>query len=1140
MDQGALKLDMLVKDVITQFNSRIIYENKKHGTPVDASITTKVENSVLWFIIRNKDVNHNITVPLPQTKDNIVLIEQNEVKRAIHKFYLAQSSSTLEYIDVIQRIFTGSASGLVSEALLKKGSYLQQMAYAFNNNTLSVVIYRLQKCIDEVVNQMPLHETNMNSWMMNRRLLIVDPDFTALSSPVARHQYQVQKARKYFARGWTSIGLSDGSLADKNYILTTDLRYLSPFGMSHHNPQRNLYSTLGMKGDEMPLVRTQSMQVLADQGISRGGWNLFTLFADIPDVWEDQIMVDISHADKGITYEKRYQCFGGILVNEGQKIKRGQRLSISPDGQYTIFNLRTDGAFIDRISETVVSVGGRPHRAFNVIVKYVRKFKDGVKITNLAANKGVIRMKDLGYATDPRTGEQKKIDVIVSSRAVQKRKNYSQVLEALLNNLNGGKVSVIPDYYVADMDVVTTKLKEQGFPEDGAWQCETYAGSIKGVCGPVFWGVTKDVEDMIWDKNDTLRVNNRGIRTAGLKFSTVEFRALNTRFGKNNALIDEIFSYSQGFEDIHELITVLRSKKGIVPNDVNIHTIDLSLIREVDQTAGTILPVSATVNTLADDSYLSNGFIMNLPITYQVQVDAEDKVIFEGAPGAIPNNVKDTPANVYTFNKIYVPKINLRRCWRHGTGDYGLSDLSTLINNIVVIGKRHLAEPDVIIHIIMLYKAVAIYYRRIAAMMGSKRGELSIYGMSVRYPHSAKAVATLSNGLPKNTIEIHTDMAKQLEVKSGDVVLVERFPCLGFMSLRPQKIKVTEDPQCKYTIRVSGNNLGSMSLDFDGDVIFLASFHTPKAKELLLKEWTNPNKSCYGIIQALNKKMGSPHTKALVLQDYDITTFTALTEDTHAAIVDKLTGVKSFTGPVVALAYNVMRIVENSDIKDNQKTNCAVEYFLDKVANSVFKQKHGVKSLHEIVMDAICTADVNTLIKEGFDKGTSTVICRTIKAKAQELGISDLVTYHAKIKQKGGSNIINLIVRKQNLIYFASRSQLEGCVLLRHLNAPAVDVPSEMLKKVLSGKAGAMKTTLDKQQDAKKLASLNSDSLKEACSQLFSYIDALLVGHKEPIAQKKLANMRKQHKNLFRRNKSVCYQLPSMGRLFELECCLNQ
>jgi hypothetical protein len=331
-------------------------------------------------------------------------------------------------------------------------------------------------------------------------------------------------------------------------------------------------------------------------------------------------------------------------------------------------------------------------------------------------------------------------------------------------------------------------------------------------------------------------------------------------------------------------------------------------------------------------------------------------------------------------------------------------------------------------------------------------------------------------------------MAKQLNVRTGDVVLAERFPCLGFMSIRPQKVQVTDDPLCRFTIRVSGNSLGSLSLDFDGDVLFLASFHTPEAKEMLLKEWTNPNKSCYDVIKDLNQKAGAPRTQSLNLQDYNLSAFEPLTAETNAILVERATGVKSHTGPVIALAYNIMRILENSDIKDNQKTNVAVEVFLDRVGNSVFKQKHGIKSLHDIVVGAICTGDVETLVENGFARGTSTVICNVLRTKGAELGVKDIKSYHEWTVRNKRSKLINRIVREQNRIYFASRSQLGACSLLKCLEAEEVDCPSKMFKWTLSGKAERIETELEKVMDAKfGISSIKEEGIRSVCNSIWEY-----------------------------------------------------
>ncbi len=1115
------RVEFVRNSIIGQFISRTVVEGRKRGKDFGITLNSEIKGKSLWLSFCNSNEKHSIDIPIPFVENNVEFIEQNGVRRALCKYYIKEEDQTLDFLGVMYRIICDNPTGLIPDNFIKKSNFLQRIIYSFENKNTSTIIYNLQRAMSEVITRMPLHETYMNSFVMNHRIIIVDREFDEITDPKKRLDYHVNKAKEYFHKGWTSIGLSDGSLADKNYVLDMDIKHLSPFGMKYHNPQRNLYSTLGMRGDELPLVRSKTMQDLMDKGLTRTGWNLFTVFADVPDNWEDQILMDKIHENKLIEYETRELGYGLLLVRKGQKIKTGQKLSVAMDGEVKTFKDIADSAEIADIKETVTNVGGIPTRTYIISIKYKRKLKDGVKLTNLAANKGVIRFKDLGYAIDPRDGKLKKIDILVSARAPQKRKNYTQILEALLNNVSGEKIVVLEDDILAGD--IEAALEGKGFPKDGMWECETCYGRIKGIAGKVFWGVTHDVEDMLWDGSDTVRTNARDIRTAGLKFSTVEFRALNTRFGENNPITEEIMSYSQGGDDLHEELNILRSKRGEIIPDRPI--IDAKMIKPVDQSKGVILPASEMVNTVADTNLMPEGFMLKLPIRYQTAVDRKTRLTTESVAATLPYEEFTKMDKIYVTDHIYVPHAPLRNCWRHETGNYGLSDIAALVNNIVVMCHRHLDEPDNANHLSMLFKAVGTYFRRVAMKMGSKRGDLSVYGMSVRYPFSAKAVATLTNNLPKNTIEIHSSMANMLQVKDGDIVLAERFPCLGFMSLRPQKIRVTEDEMCRYTIRVSSNSLGSMSLDFDGDVLFLASFHTKEAKKALLKEWTNPNKSCYNAIQELNEKAGKPHTREMSLQDYKINPFAPWTVDSHAEMVANATGVKSHTGPVIALAYNIMRIIENSDVRNDQKTNCAIELFLDKVGNSVFKQKHGVRSLHDIVIDAICTCDVEALVAEGFKRGTSTIICNVIKDKATKHGVKNLVAYHNRIKANGGSNIINLIVRKENMAYFASRALLEGCEILRHLEQPVVDIPSKMLKRTLSGKAKSIKTPLESFIEEKGLGQIKNEKMKEATRELLELFDKITEGipakDRENDLDEKIKSIQKAFKSISVLNRSV-------------------
>jgi len=1085
------KARLFCSSIVGQFTSRTLIEGKKRNLDFGISMDVTHENGSSWFTFTKGEEVHSFNVPQLFTENAVLLLEQNEVRRAVCPFMMKQEDQILDYYAVMQRIITDNATGLVSPSLVKRSPFIQQVIWSFANGNTSVIIYNLQRAINEVVNRMPLHDTSLNSYIMNHRLIIIDPDFNELRSPEDRLEYQVAKSEMFFSRGWTPIGLADGNLADKNYTLTCDIRHLTPFGMKYHNPQRNLFSTLGMKGDELPNIRSLSMQNLMNADITRKGWNMFTLFADIPDVFEDQIMVDKRHRGKFITYEKRFQCYGMMRVSEGQRIKYGQTLSISDSASTKKFDIPCDQAAIKRITPSTVNVGGVRTEVFNVVISYRRYLRDGVKFTNLHGNKGVIRIRDLGSAIDPRTGELVPIDVIVSAKSIKKRKNFGQVLEALLNNTTPADnlPMVLDDFYEVSMDQVKESLSSNGLPSDGTWHCETYHGPIDGVCGNIFWGVIASPENSLWSDDATIRKNTRNLRTAGLKFSHVEMRALQTRFGKDNPVLDEVLTYAQGSDDLHECYKVIKSKKGILPEDVNtVHIFETSF---VNQSSGTIVNEEHILDTIADENFEPNGFILQLPMAYQVLRGANSEVEYEGAPVQnMPEGIKD----IYTFDKIYVPTGVMRRCWKHDNGKFGLNEIGVLVNNIVIMAYRFAAEPTETRHIAMMYRAVGAYFSRVADMMGTKKGEISRLGMAVRYPFSSKATATLSNRLPENTVEIHEDMAAHLQVKQGDVVIVERFPCLGFMSVRPQKVRITKDEMSRYTIRVSGNCLCSLGLDFDGDVIYLASFHTPEARNMLRKEWDSPNKECYDIICQLNNKSGQPQVKMLTLDDYSIDRFEALTAETHGNIVRLVTGVKSHTGPVIALAYNLMRILENSTVCDDQATNIAAEYFLDRVGNTVFQQKHGIeKSLHAVVTDAICTGNVEALVKEGFDRGTSQTIVNVIVEKARAIGVSNLAQYHAKAKENGWSNVINRIVRQQNKIYYASRANLEATELIDHLEAPAVDIPSKILKDIMSGKIGALKTKLEDYLDKEALSNIKDEDHRGACETLIEILDEALM-----------------------------------------------
>ena len=248
---------------------------------------------------------------------------------------------------------------------------LHKIIKSFASGFVSYMVSATQRLLNDIVNIMPLHETDMNSWAMNHRLVVIDPVFDFISDPNEKLEYQVAKNKKYYAKfGWTAIGLSDGVLATKNYLMTTDLRKLTPFGQ-HHNPQRNLYSTLCMKGDELPRIRTKSMQSLMDNGIERKGWNLVTAILDTPMNFEDQILVDRRLLGKSHKVTKRFIIYGTrSLVKRGEKVKFGDALGFCEDGGPVVMDMKCDDAIVKKFRKQITEVNGDPINIIIVVVNF--------------------------------------------------------------------------------------------------------------------------------------------------------------------------------------------------------------------------------------------------------------------------------------------------------------------------------------------------------------------------------------------------------------------------------------------------------------------------------------------------------------------------------------------------------------------------------------------------------------------------------------------------------------------------------------------------------------------------------------------------------------------------------------------------
>ena len=452
------ELDRRTAELINSITSE--FDRINTITRGNIKLNTKILNDALWVTFEKNNRAGSIRVPIPKVNNkNLIILKNKDVIRTVCDFWLESSQERLNYHQVMTKLFCEDVHVIMP--LLESGSpLLHKIVKSFGNEYLSFMVSSLQRLIDDIMIRMPLYETDMNGWAMNHRLMVIDYEFETIRNPDAALQYQVDKNTKYYKQfGWTSIGLSDGVLADKNYLLMTDLRNLTPFGL-YHNPQRNLYSTLGMTGNELPRIRSKSMQDLMNKDITRKGWNMITAIVDVPMNFEDQILVSKRHLSLSHKKERRFIVYGNRLrVKVGESVKYESILGFSNDGQPVRMNLRCDNAKVTRIRKDIVDLNGAKTPILVITVQGQRFFRDGTKFSNLHGNKGICRFVDLGYAIDPRTGEEVPIDVMISATSINKRKNFGQILEALFNNLNpGNEPIVIEDNFQTEKEILGNDL----------------------------------------------------------------------------------------------------------------------------------------------------------------------------------------------------------------------------------------------------------------------------------------------------------------------------------------------------------------------------------------------------------------------------------------------------------------------------------------------------------------------------------------------------------------------------------------------------------------------------------------------------------------------------------------------------------
>ena len=98
------KANLFCSNVVRQFVSRTEVEGKKRGLDFGISLQAESRDGSAWFTFSKGDEAHSFNVPLAFVENNVLLLEQNEVRRAVCPYLMRQEDVILDYYAVMQRV----------------------------------------------------------------------------------------------------------------------------------------------------------------------------------------------------------------------------------------------------------------------------------------------------------------------------------------------------------------------------------------------------------------------------------------------------------------------------------------------------------------------------------------------------------------------------------------------------------------------------------------------------------------------------------------------------------------------------------------------------------------------------------------------------------------------------------------------------------------------------------------------------------------------------------------------------------------------------------------------------------------------------------------------------------------------------
>ena len=172
------KVENIINFVKSEFNSRIVLSFLKYNPTKKGSLTVDVHKTEILINLMLNGKTNIIEIPIPYIKDGIEFLSRNNVERPTCNYHHKETGREFAYLDIITELLFGSPNAVLPEGMHRSKSHTMQLIkYGYENDSLDYTVYSIQKQNNYFINKLPIHNTNMNSWVINRRITNIDKGY---------------------------------------------------------------------------------------------------------------------------------------------------------------------------------------------------------------------------------------------------------------------------------------------------------------------------------------------------------------------------------------------------------------------------------------------------------------------------------------------------------------------------------------------------------------------------------------------------------------------------------------------------------------------------------------------------------------------------------------------------------------------------------------------------------------------------------------------------------------------------------------------------------------------------------------------------------------------------------------------------